>query len=161
MAGRILFELFVFSIPFAVFGLYLLATSNAEREGRRKWPVNMLFIIGIGLATVAWFALILAEPKKRDICHEPPRFEDGKIIPARDYPCDPHVENVGLPGDRSGTRPATGAVGPSTNVHEDDEIRATAPDTESAVREDEDNVITAPDPDAEPPEIVQPEDDDT
>ena len=58
MAGRIVFELFIFSIPFIVFGLYLLATSNAEQEGKRKWPINILFLCGIGLATVAWFVLI-------------------------------------------------------------------------------------------------------
>ena len=44
MAGRIVFELFIFSIPFLVFGLYLLATTNAEQEGKRKWPVNILFL---------------------------------------------------------------------------------------------------------------------
>ena len=35
MAGRIVFELFIFSIPFIVFGLYLLATSNAQQEGKK------------------------------------------------------------------------------------------------------------------------------
>ena len=58
MAGRILFELFFFSIPFLVFGLYVLATTTAEHEGRRQWPVNMLFLIGLGLAVVGFFAMV-------------------------------------------------------------------------------------------------------
>lgn len=158
MAGRILFEIFIFSIPFIVFGLYLLATAEAEQEGRRKWPINTLFLCGIGLATVAWFALILLEPKQRDICHEPARYENGKIIPARDYPCEHNITNVGVPGSREGMRSATGASGPNTRIHDSEEIRARAPDTANAARVEEDPVILAPDPDEEPPEIVQPDD---
>ncbi|KCZ53058.1 DUF6111 family protein [Hyphomonas pacifica] len=146
MAGRIIFELFIFSIPFIVFGLYLLATSSAEQEGRRKWPINMLFLIGIGLATITWFVLILMEPKQRDICHEPARFENGKITPARDYPCDPHVENVGLPGERSDVRPANGATGETTGMHDASEIGARPPGDD-------------PGAEAELPEAMQPDDD--
>jgi|TARA_R100000935_G_scaffold24713_1_gene44292 hypothetical protein len=159
LAGRIVFELFIFSIPFLVFGLYLLATTNAEQEGKRKWPVNILFLCGIGLATVAWFVLILMEPKERDICHEPARMENGKLIPARDYPCIHDVTNVGVPRERDSIRSATGATGPGEDVHDAGEIRATAPDTEDAARREEEPVILAPDPDADTPEIVRPDDD--
>ena len=130
MAGRIVFELFIFSIPFIVFGLYLLATSSVEQEGKRKWPINILFLCGIGLATVAWFVLILMEPKERDICHEPARMENGKLIPARDYPCVHDVTNVGVPREREGVRSASGADGPGTEIHDAGEIRATAPETD-------------------------------
>lgn len=159
MAGRIVFELFIFSIPFLVFGLYLLATSNAEQEGKRKWPINILFLCGIGLATVAWFILILMEPKERDICHEPARMENGKLIPARDYPCEHDVTNVGVPRERDSVRSARGATGPGTDIHDAGEIRATAPDTEDAARREEEPVILAPDPDVDTPEIVRPDDD--
>lgn len=159
MAGRIVFELFIFSIPFIVFGLYLLATSNAQQEGKRKWPINILFLCGIGLATVAWFVLILLEPKERDICHEPARLENGKLIPARDYPCEHDVRNVGIPLERDGVRSARGATGPGTEIHDAREIRATAPNTEDATRPDEEPTIIAPDPDAETPDIVRPDDD--
>jgi|TARA_X000001316_G_scaffold12013_1_gene5273 hypothetical protein len=159
LAGRIVFELFIFSIPFIVFGLYLLATSNAQQEGKRKWPINILFLCGIGLATVAWFVLILLEPKERDICHEPARLENGKLIPARDYPCEHDVRNVGIPLERDGVRSARGATGPGTEIHDAGEIRATAPNTEDATRPDEEPTIIAPDPDAETPDIVRPDDD--
>ena len=142
-----------------MFGLYLLATSNAQQEGKRKWPINILFLCGIGLATVAWFVLILLEPKERDICHEPARLENGKLIPARDYPCEHDVRNVGIPLERDGVRSARGATGPGTEIHDAGEIRATAPNTEDATRPDEEPTIIAPDPDAETPDIVRPDDD--
>ena len=41
MAGRLLFELFIFSLPFLVFGIYTLATRSAEEAGKRKWPIQM------------------------------------------------------------------------------------------------------------------------
>ena len=65
MAGRLLFELFIFSLPFLVFGIYLLATRSAVDAGRRKWPVQMLFAIGLALATIAWFVMIALEPRDR------------------------------------------------------------------------------------------------
>lgn len=104
MAGRLLFELFIFSLPFLVFGLYLLATRSAEDAGKRKWPIQMLFLIGLGLATLAWFVLILLEPRERNMCVEPARYENGQLIPARKYACERHPEDVGL--QRGRTAPA-------------------------------------------------------
>ena len=135
MAGRLLFELFVFSIPFAVFGLYLLVTASAEQEGRRKWPIQSLFLTGIGLAVVAWFALIFLEPKDRGICHEPARFEDGVLIPARDYPCQHDVTQIGVPRERDGIREAQGAEGPE-ETRDPSEIRARAPVTRDSDSEE-------------------------
>ncbi|MEH6808065.1 MAG: DUF6111 family protein [Hyphomonas oceanitis] len=128
MAGRLVFELFIFSIPFLVFGLYVLVTTNAEVEGRRKWPIQILFLIGLGLATAVWFLLILLEKKERDVCHEPARFENGVIIPARDYPCEQNVRDVGVPLKRDPGIVPQGADGPSDS-HDPSEIQARYPET--------------------------------
>ncbi|MEQ9435283.1 DUF6111 family protein [Hyphomonas sp.] len=130
MAGRLVFELFIFSIPFLVFGLYVLVTTNAEEEGRRKWPIQILFLIGLTLATIVWFALILFEKKERDVCHEPARFENGVIIPARDYPCEQNVRDVGVPLSRDPGLVPQGADGPGEGRDTSD-IRARSPDTEA------------------------------
>lgn len=130
MAGRLVFELFIFSIPFLVFGLYVLVTTNAEEEGRRKWPIQILFLIGLTLATIVWFALILFEKKERDVCHEPARFENGVIIPARDYPCEQNVRDVGVPLSRDPGFVPQGADGPGEGRDPSD-IRARSPDTEA------------------------------
>lgn len=106
MAGRLLFELFVFSLPFLVFGIYVLATRSAEETGARKWPIQLLFAIGIVLATIAWFVLIALEPRQRGMCIEPARVEDGVVIPARSYPCEHRPEDVGIPRPRNPDAPA-------------------------------------------------------
>jgi hypothetical protein len=100
VAGRLLFEVFVFSLPFLVFGIYLLATRSAEDAGQRKWPVQLLFAIGITLATIAWFVMIALEPRDRGMCIEPERVENGVVIPARSYPCEHRPQDVGIPRPR-------------------------------------------------------------
>ena len=97
MAGRLLIELFIFALPFLVFGLYLLATQSAEDAGQRKWPIQLLFAIGLGLATLAWFVMIALEPRDRGMCIEPERVENGKVVPARSYPCEHRPGDVGAP----------------------------------------------------------------
>ncbi|WP_340691283.1 DUF6111 family protein [Hyphomonas sp.] len=131
MAGRLVFEAFIFSIPFILFGLYLLATASVEQEGKRKWPVQMLFLAGLALATIAWFVLIVLEKKERDVCHEPARFENGVIIPARDYPCEQNVRDVGAPlKDAPGIVPQ-GAVGPA-DTRDASDIQAGFPETQAS-----------------------------
>ncbi len=97
MAGRILFELLIFATPFMVFGLYLLATATAEQEGRRKWPINLLFIIGLALAVAAYFVLAFLEDRSSDMCRKPTTYVDGKLVPGELYPCEHDLQNAGRP----------------------------------------------------------------
>ena len=60
MAGRLLFELFIFSLPFLVFGLYLLATRSAVDAGQRKWPVQLLFAPVVNTDVIATRGGLLA-----------------------------------------------------------------------------------------------------
>jgi len=98
LAGRILFELFFFSIPFLVFGLYLIATATAEQEGRRKWPINLLFLIGLGFAVVAFFAMAFFDKRTPELCQKPTRYVDGKLVPGEFYPCPHDLKDAGRPG---------------------------------------------------------------
>lgn len=106
MAGRLLIELFIVSLPFLVFGLFLLATQSAQDAGQRKWPVQLLFVIGIVLATIAWFVMIALEPRDRGRCIQPARVENGIVIPASTYPCEHHPGDVGVPQPRTDAAPA-------------------------------------------------------
>ncbi len=108
MTGRLLLQALVFLLPFIVFGLYLLATRSAEEAGKRKWPIQVLFIIGLALTTIVWFALILLEPQNRDVCVEPARYENGVLIPQRTYTCVRNTEDVGL--QRGRVTPPPGAA---------------------------------------------------
>lgn len=106
MAGRLLFEIFVFSLPFLVFGIYLLATRSAQDAGRRRWPVQALFLTGLALAVSVWFVLIALEPRQSDMCIEPARYENGELIEARAYPCERRPEDVGVPRQRLEAEPS-------------------------------------------------------
>jgi hypothetical protein len=98
LAGRVLFELFFFSIPFLVFGLYLIATATAEQEGRRKWPINVLFLIGLGFAVVAFFAMAFFDKRTPETCQKPTRYVDGKLVPGEFYPCPHDLKDAGRAG---------------------------------------------------------------
>ena len=138
MAGRLAFEVFIFSIPFILFGLYVLATASAEEEGKRKWPIQILFLSGMALATVTWFVLIALEKKERDVCHEPARYENGVIIPARDYPCEQNVRDVGVPLKKDPGVVPEGADGPG-NSRDPSDIQARFPETEASDSRDDPN----------------------
>lgn len=89
MIPRILLELFIISTPFIVFGLYRAAISDAEVEGRKAWPIKMLFGIGVGLAVLAWFLLLIRDDRSPEMCQGPSRLDpvSGKIIPGERYEC--------------------------------------------------------------------------
>ncbi len=97
LVGRLLFLFFVFALPFILFGLYLYAIRRAEEKGRRTWPVSLLSAIGIGLVLIVALAMILTHPRERGMCREPERVENGMVIPARTYPCEQRLEDVGVP----------------------------------------------------------------
>ncbi|MCA8898277.1 MAG: DUF6111 family protein [Hyphomonas sp.] len=120
MAGRILFELFFFSIPFVIFGLYLVATAEAEQEGRRKWPINVLFLIGLSFAVIAFFVMAFMEDRTQTMCQKPNYYVDGKVVEGAKYPCEHDLKDAGraLSDDPGGTvelghdEPGTGEDAP-------------------------------------------------
>lgn len=125
MPYRIAIQLVFFLLPFIAFGLYVLATTDAEREGRRKWPIQALFLTGLALTTAVWFFKIFTENNERNLCIEPPRSENGQIIPARTYPCERDA-NFGAPTtDAPGT--AASGVSDPKGLRDPAEISASAP----------------------------------
>lgn len=100
MAYRILIQLFFFLLPFLAYGLYRLLVADAEADGRKAWPVHVLFALGAALTAGVYVFFVVNEPKQRGLCYEPARFEDGELIPGRQVPCEQDVSRVGLPGER-------------------------------------------------------------
>ncbi|MEL7127991.1 MAG: hypothetical protein AAGK23_00450 [Pseudomonadota bacterium] len=108
MPYRILLELLIFLSPFAVFGLYRMAITDAEAEGRKAWPINALFVIGFVLALALWIFFILREDRDRGVCQTQPGFDPvtRELIPVREFPCDANVEDIGIPrSEDPGARP--------------------------------------------------------
>jgi len=56
------------------------------------------------------------------MCHEPARYENGEIIPARSFPCERELTNVGAP--------AGDFTGPSETAPEIDPDLDTSPDSD-------------------------------
>lgn len=127
MPYRIAIQLVFFLLPFIAFGLYVLATADAEREGRRKWPIQALFLTGLALTTAVWFFKIFTEDSERNLCIEPPRSENGQIIPSRTYPCERDA-NFGVPTTNAPGTAATGVNDPE-GLRDPSEISASAPRT--------------------------------
>jgi uncharacterized membrane protein len=107
LVGRLLFLFFVFALPFIVFALYLFAIRRAEEKGRRTWPISLLTAIGIGLVLIVALVMILTHPRERGMCQEPARVENGLVIPARTYPCEQRLQDVGVPRAREPAAPQT------------------------------------------------------
>lgn len=99
MLPRILLELAIVMMPFAAYGLYRLAINDAEVEGRKAWPITLLFGIGIVLAALAWLFLLLREDRNPDLCDGRSRLDPvtGQITQDEDYECGLPLDQIGIP----------------------------------------------------------------
>ena len=97
IASRLLLELFLFLMPFMMFGLYRLAIAEAKEEGRKPWPIYWLFGAGSVLAVGVWFVLIVLDRGGRDECYTPHRLVDGEMVGGEVYPCEKDLANIGAP----------------------------------------------------------------
>jgi hypothetical protein len=107
--SRYLFiQLLFFLLPFVIFAIWRYATRNT-RDTKKAWPLNVLFVSGIGLGIAAWIVLIVNEPKlEREMCVEPAKVVDGELVPARQVPCS---ELEVIETDASGDKAARGFSG--------------------------------------------------
>lgn len=97
MATRILFQIILFILPFAMFGLYRLAIREAKEEGRKPWPIRVLFGIGLALAVGVWLVFIVIDRGGRDECFRAAKIVDGVLIPGETYPCEKDLSGAGAP----------------------------------------------------------------
>ena len=97
MAPRILLQLVLFLLPFILFGVYRLAIAEAEQEGRKPWPIRLLFGAGLVLAVGSWLILILLDRGGREECYRPAEIVEGVVVPGETYPCEKDLGSIGLP----------------------------------------------------------------
>ena len=100
MARQIVISLVLFTLPFILYGIYRLLVTDAEVDGRKTWPINLLFGSGVVLAIAGYgvmLSIALTTERERDVCYEPARFEDGVLIPAKTVPCEKDLTGVGMP----------------------------------------------------------------
>lgn len=97
MAPRILFQLVLFLLPFILFGVYRLAITEAEQEGRKPWPIRVLFGVGLALAVGSWIVFIILDRGGREECYRPTQMVDGVLVPGERYPCEKALTDIGIP----------------------------------------------------------------
>ncbi len=91
MIRRILFELFLLVLPFLVYGGWMGYLRRRDKEAGGTWndaPVTWLLIAGLALMLGALFVTRFAGGDVRDGVYVPPRYENGKIVPAEIRPPD-------------------------------------------------------------------------
>ena len=113
MGSRILIEILVLLSPFAIYGLYRMALSEAAADGKKPWPVQRLFIIGFVLAIVAWVALLAWDKTANsgEMCPGERTFVNGEIVQGPDVPCERNVQGIGVPAtDNPGGADSTGGA---------------------------------------------------
>ncbi len=97
MAGRLLLELVLFLTPWVLFALYVALTRDAIQDGRRRWPINALFLSGLALALIGWFVMIALDRGDAVECRESSRMVNGEIVQGAVIPCEHNLENAGTP----------------------------------------------------------------
>ncbi|MCI4644700.1 MAG: hypothetical protein MRY64_07960 [Hyphomonadaceae bacterium] len=117
MARTVVIQLILFLLPFLAYAIYRLLITDAEADGRPAWPIRVLFGVGAALTLAGWAFKASQETKERDLCIEPPRYEDGVLIPQRTVPCERDLTRVGAPVTET---PGEAAVEDTPPAGEDD-----------------------------------------
>lgn len=105
MTQRILVEILLFLIPFAVFLIYRAASKDMNI--RDRWPLTRLVIIGGVIAVLGLILPPLLEPREADKCFDPVRMDaEGRVIAPREISCTEQQ----LPGSQ--TSPVTPSQAP-------------------------------------------------
>lgn len=82
MIRRILFDLLLFLLPFALYAIYWrLARKGDPEQAARPHPWAVLFISGLLLVAASFVWLGLTEGEKGNGVYVPPRSENGRIVP--------------------------------------------------------------------------------
>ncbi|MEM9054940.1 MAG: hypothetical protein AAGB16_06405 [Pseudomonadota bacterium] len=128
MAPRVLFQLVFFLLPFILFGLYRLAVAEAEQDGRKPWPIRVLFGIGLALAVGSWLLFIFLDRGGGDQCYRAAYVdpETREFVEGSYYPCERDVTGIGIPRseDPGGQAEGIGERAPLSEPTEIDEETA-------------------------------------
>ncbi len=96
MTQRILVEILLFLIPFAIFMVYRAAARDLRIKDR--WPLTRLVIIGAVIAVLGLIVPPLLEPRETGKCFDPVRYDgEGRIVSPREIPCS----ETPLPGSQN------------------------------------------------------------
>jgi membrane protease YdiL (CAAX protease family) len=83
MLGRILFDVFLFIVPFALYAGWLsyLKRRHERDPNWREAPWTRLTIVGLVLVALSFVVLRIVEGDNGPATYVPARLEDGRIVP--------------------------------------------------------------------------------
>ena len=85
MARIVLINLFMFALPFLVYGAYVYLVRRGQSPDSiwRGAPINWLVVAGFVLALATLATLVTFSGWDTGGTYQPPRYEDGVIVPGR------------------------------------------------------------------------------
>ena len=99
MISRVLFDVLLFCLPFALYAAYLRLRQHDEEAASKQHPWTALFISGLILVAASFVVWGLFDnPNQRGV-YVPPHLEDGRLVPGRVVP-------EGVSGDQRASGPA-------------------------------------------------------
>lgn len=86
MTKIILLRVLLFLVPFVLYWLYWRLLKRRNDEGKPTYPLAILTICGLVLVAASFLVLRATEGEGTDSIYIPPKYEDGKIVPAQNIP---------------------------------------------------------------------------
>jgi phosphoglycerol transferase MdoB-like AlkP superfamily enzyme len=86
MIRRVLYEVLLFLLPFALYGVYLRISKRGEDAPARAHPWSVLFVSGLVLVAASFVIWGVTEGSGQQGVYVPPHVEDGRVVPG-------HVES--------------------------------------------------------------------
>ena len=86
MIRRIAFELLLFLLPFALYGLYWRLSKREEVEPTPAHPWTVLFASGLALVAASFLIWGITEGAGQQGVYVPPHVENGRVVPGHVEP---------------------------------------------------------------------------
>jgi len=86
MTKIILLRVLLFLVPFVLYWLYWRLLKRRQDSGRPTYPLAILAICGLVLVAASFLVLRATEGEGTNSTYVPPKYEDGKIVPAQNIP---------------------------------------------------------------------------
>jgi len=86
MIRRIAFEILLFLLPFALYGLYLRLSKQEESLSKPEHPWTVLFASGLGLVAASFLIWGITEGAGQQGVYVAPHVENGRVVPGHVEP---------------------------------------------------------------------------
>jgi len=86
MVRRVLFEVLLFLLPFALYAIYLRVIEQDAAAPPKTHPWTTLFVSGLVLVAASFIVWGVTQGSGRQGIYVPPRVENGQVIPGHVEP---------------------------------------------------------------------------